>query len=309
MYRVLLYYKFVPIEDPAAFAAEHERWCRSLGLLGRILVAPEGLNGTVSGTPESCEAYMNGLKQDSRFADMAFKVEESDFNAFKKLFVRCRPEIITLGRPLKSKVWDKTGRYLSPKMARHLVDDPETVFLDGRNRYESDLGHFRGAICPDVQNFRELPDWIMSHRHLLEGKKIVTYCTGGIRCEKLTTWMLEAGFNDVYQLEGGIVSYGQDPEVDGEGFEGVNVVFDDRVVTGVGSRSVPITRCRECGTPTANYVNCANVVCNRRMILCEPCEQATARCCSTACRQAPERREKNAKLDKRKRAFARTDRV
>ncbi|MBV6457716.1 MAG: hypothetical protein HONBIEJF_00833 [Fimbriimonadaceae bacterium] len=296
MYRVLLYYKFVPIDDPAAFALEHEALCRSLGLLGRILIAREGINGTVSGTVEACDAYMTSMWADPKLANLEFKVEEANEHAFKKLFIRVRDEIITLGMPLSSPVHQRTGAYLSPLEAKAMLDRDDVVFLDGRNQYESELGHFRGAICPPVGAFREIPKWIEEHRADLEDKQIVTYCTGGIRCEKLTAWMLEAGFEHVFQVRGGIVCYGQDPDVQGDGFEGVNVVFDDRVVTPVGSRSRPITACRECGAPSSNYVNCANVVCNARIILCEACEIETQRCCCEACRQAPTHREKNQKL-------------
>lgn len=296
MYRVLLYYKFVPINDPVAFAAEHESLCRSLGLLGRILIASEGINGTVSGTAAACDAYMTSLWAMPGFADIEFKVDDAAEHAFKKLFVRVRDEIITLGRPLSEPVQCRTGTYLSPAEARAMLEAEDVVFLDGRNRYESDLGRFRHAHCPPVDAFRDIPQWIEEHRDDLKDKRIVTYCTGGIRCEKLTAWMLDAGFEHVFQIRGGIVCYGKDPDVQGEGFEGVNVVFDERVVTPVGAKSEPITFCRECGTPTFNYVNCANVVCNARMILCHACEERTGRCCSEDCRQAPNHRKKGEKL-------------
>lgn len=296
MYRVLLYYKFVQIDDPVAFAAQHEDVCRSLGLLGRILIANEGINGTVSGTTEACDAYMTSLWADPRFVDIEFKVDEASEHAFKKLFVRVRPEIITLGRPLSAPVRNRTGAYLSPVEAKAMLAEEDVVFLDGRNQYESGMGHFRGALCPPVDAFRDIPQWIEDHRDELQGKRIVTYCTGGIRCEKLTAWMLDVGFEHVFQVRGGIVCYGKDPEVEGEGFEGVNVVFDDRVVTPVGTKARAITVCRECGSPSSNYVNCANVICNARIILCEACEVVTDRCCSEACREAPLHREKNQKL-------------
>lgn len=296
MYRVLLYYKFVPISDPAAFAAEHEELCRFLGLLGRIIIASEGINGTVSGTEAACDAYMTAMWANPRFADMEFKVDEAQTHAFKKLFIRVRDEIITLGRPLSVPVHQRTGTHLTPIEAKELLDAEDVVFVDGRNDYESAMGHFRDALCPPVEAFRDIPDWLEEHRDALQDKRIVTYCTGGIRCEKLTAWMLDAGFEHVFQIRGGIVCYGQDPEVDGEGFEGVNVVFDDRVVTPVGSKAKALTVCQECGAPSFNYVNCANVICNVRIILCPECEATTGRCCSEACRTAPLHRDKNQKL-------------
>lgn len=292
---VLLYYKFTCIADPAAFAEAHRSLCESLQLRGRILIGAEGINGTVSGTAEDCDAYMQVCGTLPELNGIEFKVDAAEGHAFKALYVRVREEIITLGRPLAEPVHTRSGKHLSPSEFRAKMREEDTVILDGRNAYESELGRFEGALCPDVQNFREFPDWIESHREQLQGKQILTYCTGGIRCEKLTSWMLDAGFEDVYQLDGGIVMYGQDPATDGEGFEGVNVVFDERVVVPVGSKSKIVTRCRECDRLCADYVNCANVECNLRMILCPECESRVASCCSDVCRTAPRLRQKGKK--------------
>jgi UPF0176 protein len=294
-FRVLLYYWFTRIEDPRTFAEQHFARAEELGLKGRILIAAEGINGTVSGTAEACQAYMDELSADPRFHGIEFKVDEADQHAFKALHVRIRPEIITLGKPLSTPVHERTGPYLQPAEWKEMMEREDVVVLDGRNAYESELGRFKNAICPPVQNFRDLPDWILNHREELEGKTILTYCTGGIRCEKLTAWMLAEGFKDVYQLHGGIVMYGKDEATQGEGFEGVNVVFDERIAVPVGPKAEVVTTCRECGQPSANYVNCANVECNLRMIQCPACEAETGRCCSEACRQAPRKREKGLK--------------
>ena len=292
-YAVLLYYMFANVSDPEAFADEHRAFCEELGMRGRILIATEGINGTASGTREACETYMQSLA--AVFPGIEFKVESADGHAFKALYVRVRPEIITLGRTLTSRVHERTGSHLSPAEWREMMDREDVVILDGRNTYESEVGRFRGAVCPPIENFRELPDWIEEHRAELEGRTILTYCTGGIRCEKLTTWMLDAGFDKVFQLHGGIVSYGQDPQTEGDGFEGVNVVFDERVAVSAGPRSTIITTCRECGEPSANYVNCSNVECNIRMIQCPECEAMTSSSCSEACQSAPRRRAKGLK--------------
>lgn len=294
-FRVLLYYWFTKIEDPAGFADSHRALCESLNLRGRILIAEEGINGTVSGRAEHCDCYMEALKCDPRFAGIEFKIDGAEGHAFKALHVRVRNEIIALGRPLQSRVEEKSGVPLEPKRWREMMDRNDVVLLDGRNAYESEVGRFRGALCPPVQNFRELPEWIEENRQLLIGKKVLTYCTGGIRCEKLTTWMIEAGFEDVYQLHGGIVQYGKDPATLGEGFEGVNVVFDERIAVSAGEKSQVVTHCRECGAMSANYVNCANVECNLRMIQCPACEAETKRCCSEPCRGARRRRIKGKK--------------
>lgn len=295
-FQVLLYYLFVPIEDVELFADEHRSLCERLGLKGRIIIATEGINGTVSGSTESCAAYMEAVRADPRFKDIEFKIDDAPEIAFKKLFVRVRPEIITLGLPLDRPVHEETGPRLTPAEWRAMMEREDVVIVDGRNDYESELGHFRGAICPPVESFRELPAWFLENRDKLAGKTMLTYCTGGIRCEKLTAWLRQEGFGDVYQLHGGIVMYGKDPETQGELFEGVNVVFDDRVVVSAGERSTLITHCRECGELSANYVNCANVLCNKRIILCPACEVHTERCCSDECRNSDTRREKGKKL-------------
>lgn len=293
MNEVLLYYLFTDVADPASVAAEQDAFCRAHGLKGRILVAREGINGTVSGSKESCEAYVQWMAT-GPFGATEFKREPCEEIAFKKLFVRERTEMIALGAPVEMAV---RGEYLEPEAWRTLLDDPDVVILDGRNDYESRLGRFRGAICPPLASFRDFPEWLRAHRALLEGKKILTYCTGGIRCEKLSAWMLAEGFENVYQLHGGITRYAQHPGVEGDGFEGVNVVFDERVAVSAGPRAVPIiTQCEFCGTASSNYVNCAYVVCNKRIIMCPSCEETLERCCSDDCRSRPEKREKGMKF-------------
>lgn len=289
-YAVLLYYKFQAIADAAEYALAHRILCEELELRGRVLVAPEGINGTVSGELDRTEAYKIALSGD--FPGIEFKEDFADEHAFKKLIVKARHEIISLGVTPKS----APAPTLEPEAWRARLDDENVVLLDGRNNYESELGRFQNAVCPDVESFRDFPAWLEANEGLLRGKTILTYCTGGIRCEKLSAYLLDRGHKDVFHLRGGICTYAQDPVTQGEGFEGVNVVFDERVVVSAGDKAKPLTACRECGEQTTNYVNCANVICNRRLILCTSCEQATERCCSEPCRQAPNRREKGAKL-------------
>lgn len=295
-FRVLLYYWFTQIDDPDSFATEHRALCEQLGLKGRIIIAKEGINGTVSGTSAATEQYQRALTADPRFEGMEFKVDESDRHAFKAMHIRVRPEIITLGVPLVHPVPGNTAPYLDGTAWRDGLHDPNTVVIDTRNTYETEVGHFENAICPPIENFRELPEWLLANKHLLDGKRILTYCTGGIRCEKLTVWMQEVGFQNVYQLQGGIVKYSKDPAVLGEGFEGLNVVFDDRVVTEAGPNSKITTRCARCNALSINYLNCANVDCNLRIILCEKCEEETGRTCCDACAQSERKRIKGAKL-------------
>ncbi|MDY0395318.1 rhodanese-related sulfurtransferase [Virgibacillus halophilus] len=287
-YQVLLYYKFVPLEDPEGFAAEHLKFCKNLGLKGRILVAHEGINGTVSGTMEQTQKYMDAMHCDSRFADMPFKIDQHDGHAFKKMHVRHRPELVTLRLDDAVSPIEKTGKFLSPSEFFKAMQEEDAVILDTRNDYEYELGHFRGAINPDIASFRDLPEWIKEHKDELKGKKVLTYCTGGIRCEKFTGWLMDEGIEDVNQLHGGIVTYGKDPEVQGELWDGQCYVFDERL-------SVPINRKEHVvvgvdyfdGKPCERYVNCANPDCNRQMLCSEENEHKYMRGCSHECRVSP----------------------
>lgn len=288
-YQVLLYYKYTTVDDPEQFAKEHLAFCNSIGLKGRILVATEGINGTVSGTIEATKKYMAYMHADSRFNDMVFKIDPADKHAFKKMHVRPRPEIVSLSlendvNPLKT-----TGKYLSPIEFKKALLDEDTVILDARNDYEFDLGHFRGAIRPDIKAFRELPNWVEENRDQLTGKKVVTYCTGGIRCEKFSGWLKTVGFEDVSQLHGGIATYAKDEQTKGEYWDGQMYVFDERI-------SVPINHVNPSvvghdyfdGTPCERYINCANPHCNKQILSSEENEVKYLHSCSHECRVHPD---------------------
>lgn len=287
-YQVLLYYNYVHIEDPEAYAMEHLQFCKDLELKGRILVAQEGINGTVSGTIEQTEKYMEAMHADPRFSDMAFKIDAHDGHAFKKMHVRPRKELVTLRLEDDINPLQTTGKHLSPKEFYEAMQDEETVVIDARNDYEYDLGHFRGAIRPDIETFRDLPDWIRENKDQINGKRVLTYCTGGIRCEKFSGWLLEEGFEDVGQLHGGIVTYGKDPEVQGELWDGQCYVFDERI-------SVPINQKEHVivgvdyfdGEPCERYVNCADPDCNKQILCSEENEHKYLRGCTHECRTSP----------------------
>lgn len=291
-YRVLLYYKYVPIENSEEYTEEHLTFCKELGLKGRILVADEGINGTVSGTVEQTQKYIDTMHADPRFEDMEFKIDEADGHAFKKMHVRHRPEIVSLR--LGEEDIDPneiTGEYLEPKEFYEELQRDDVVVLDARNDYEYDLGHFRGAIRPDIRSFRELPDWVKKNREKLEGKRVLTYCTGGIRCEKFSGWLKKEGFDDVGQLHGGIVTYGKDPEVKGELWDGKCYVFDERISVPVNQvEHVVVGRDYFTGEPCERYVNCANPECNEQIIMSEENEHFYLRSCSHECRVHPRNR-------------------
>jgi len=290
-FNCLLYYAFVRIDDPAELVRAQEILCRELGLRGRILVAHEGLNGTVSGTREACEHYMRVVHNDLRFANMTFKVDVVDGHVFRKLFVREKKEIVTFRSPVPVSPSQQTGKHLSPKEFCKKLTDPNVVVVDGRADYEYDIGHFEGALRPDIASFREFPEWIAKNLADAKDKTILTYCTGGIRCEKLTSYLMAEGFTDVNQLDGGIVSYGKDSEVQGALWKGLCYVFDERIAVEINSdpqRSV-VGRCHHCGTETETYINCANMMCNKQHLSCDACTQQFNQSCSIECMDAPSR--------------------
>ncbi|AYV72572.1 rhodanese-related sulfurtransferase [Bacillus sp. PK3-056] len=287
-YRVLLYYKYVPIENPEELTKEHLAFCKELGLLGRILISHEGINGTVSGTVEQTDKYIEAMRQDPRFSDTIFKIDEADGHAFKKMHVRHKKELVNLSLEDDVDPLKLTGKHLKPAEFYEKMQDPETIVIDARNDYEYDLGHFRGAIKPEIETFRELPQWIKENKDKLEGKKILTYCTGGVRCEKFSGWLMKEGFEDVSQLDGGIVTYGKDPEVQGELWDGQCYVFDQRISVPVNQKEhVIVGRDFFTGEPCERYVNCANPECNRKMLCSEENEEKYMRSCSHECRTHP----------------------
>ncbi len=289
LYRILLYYKFVRIDDHVAFAEAHLDFCRSIGVRGRIIVAPEGINGTVSGTVEQTELYKQGLCKDPRFADMWFKTDESDNHVFRKMFVRAKDELVTFRVEDHTDPNELTGRYLSPAEFYETMQRDDVVILDGRSDYEYDLGHFKNAIRPDIKSFREFPDWIRNNMEQYKDKTVLTYCTGGIRCEKLTGFMLKEGFRDVAQLQGGIVTYGRDEQTQGRSWVGKCYVFDERISVPVNRAEeyTIVSQCHHCGAICDRYVNCANLDCHKQHFCCEECEPKYRRSCSEACMDAP----------------------
>ncbi|MFP7225773.1 rhodanese-related sulfurtransferase, partial [Priestia filamentosa] len=214
--------------------------------------------------------------------------DEEDEHAFQKMHVRYRPELVNLQLNEDINPHELTGKYLEPKEFYEQMQDDNTLVIDARNDYEYDVGHFRGAIRPDIRTFRELPDWIKENKEMLDGKKILTYCTGGIRCEKFSGWLVREGFEDVSQLHGGIVTYGKDPEVQGQLWDGQCYVFDKRLTVPVNRvEHVIVGKDYFSGEPCERYVNCANPECNKQIICSEENEHKYMRGCTHECRVTP----------------------
>lgn len=282
MYQILLYYKYTPIADPELFRQEQWGLCQRLGLKGRIIVGKEGLNGTVEGTQEATEEYVRLLRENPSFADIHMKRSTGTGTAFPKLSVKVREEIVS-GHLFKDDVNPRevTGKYLSPEeLHAWIKEGREFYIVDMRNEYEHKVGHFAGSILPPLENFRDLPKTLPILKHL-KNKTILTVCTGGVRCEKASGFLVKHGFSDVYQLAGGIVSYME--KYPGEDFKGSLYVFDGRVTMAFGGHEI-IGRCERCAEPSERYVNCANLRCHKHFICCTACAATNETAvCSSLC--------------------------
>ncbi len=276
---ILLFYKYVPIENPRDFREEHILVCKEIGLRGRILVAQEGINGSVSGTQEQTEQYKSFIRSDSRFADIIFKEETGISNPFKKMAVKVKKEIVNFGVAVNL---DNTGEHITPKEFLDIYNlNDDVLIVDARNEYESHVGKFKGAITLPIQTFREFPKKALEILGDKKDKKIVMYCTGGIRCEKASAYLKENGFKDVSQLNGGILTFGK--EFPDSVWEGKCFVFDKRMTSSVNKEEKPVTHCELCDMPCDLYKNCANTNCDRYCTVCISCEQMFGGCCSQTC--------------------------
>lgn len=265
---VILFYKYGPIAEPESFAAAQRALCLQLGLKGRVLIASEGINGTLAGPADAVKEYTAALHAEARFADVAVKTSDGDAATFPKLVVKVRKEIVTLGAGALEP--DQHNQLSPGEWKRMLEEDPEAIALDIRNRYESDAGRFAGAVVCDIEHFRELPDYVNELSELKQ-KKLLIYCTGGIRCEKASALLRSRGFRDVFQLHGGIVSYQE--QFGNEHWQGECFVFDQRMTVRVDDALVQIARCAHTGATTSRFVNCLHDPCHRLFILSEEAER------------------------------------
>jgi len=268
---VLLFYKYVRIDDPAVFLTDHKALCEKLQIKGRYVIAHEGLNGTCEGTPGAINEYVKILTADSRFADMHIKYSKGTGTAFPKLKIKVRPEIVSLG--LKENDIDPnamTGTHLAPDELHQWFENGEDfTIIDMRNDYEHMVGHFPNSVLPKLKNFRDLPKELPNLAHLKD-KKVLTVCTGGVRCEKASGYLKREGFTDVYQLDGGMVSYME--QYPGKNFNGAMYSFDGRNVIDYDSGTHEIIgKCRRCDRATENYIDCKNESCHGQFLYCKNC--------------------------------------
>lgn len=281
----LSFYAYAKIEDPKKFRDDLFIAWNALDALGRIYVAHEGINAQMSVPADQFEAFRNTLEVYDFMKGIRLNVAvEQDDHSFLKLTVKVRHKIVADG--LNDETFDVTnkGVHLKAKEFNDLLEDPNTIVVDFRNHYESEVGHFEGAITPDVETFREsLPIINEQLQDYKEDKNLLMYCTGGIRCEKASAYFKHQGFKNVFQLEGGIIEYARQVKEDGveSKFIGKNFVFDHRL----GERITDdiVSQCHQCGKPCDNHTNCANDGCHLLFIQCDDCKAAMENCCSTEC--------------------------
>lgn len=274
-YQILLFYKYVFIEDPKAVRDWFFDLGKKYGLTGRFIVAHEGLNITCEGVLENTELFIKEMETDPRFLGIHMKRSVGTGNAFPRLSVKVRNELVSahLGScdvdPNKV-----TGTHLQPEeLHRWFEEGKEFYIVDMRNMYECEVGKFSGSYIPTLNNFRDLPKIIKEIAHL-KNKTVLTVCTGGVRCEKASGYLITQGFKDVYQLDGGIVSYME--KYPNEHFEGKLYVFDQREVMGFYTddpNHTVIGRCAVCKTPAEHYADCDRPWCARHFVLCHECEK------------------------------------
>ncbi len=293
-YQVIIFYKYTPVADPAGFAAWQRAACKKIGIFGRILIAHEGINGTVEGTPEQIAQYVNAMHAQNGaagmfgdFADVWFKSSPGTGTAFKKLKVKVRSEIVTTGLPPQHDVNPNqvAGTHLeADELKQWIVNGEEFTIIDMRNDYEYAVGHFTGSRSSGMNNFRDLahvaPDFAE-----LKHKKVLTVCTYGVRCEKASGYLKQQGFTDVYQLHGGIGTYMK--KYPGQDFAGSLYVFDDRMTERFTDAYDVVGVCVSCGAKSERYGNCAWNDCHKQLIICDACApSAAAIWCSAGCQAA-----------------------
>ncbi len=278
MQKILLYYKFTPIKDPVVVMLWQKTLTDSLNLRGRILISPHGINGTVGGEMSDLKKYIKATKQFPGFKKIMFKWSEGTREDFPRMSVKVRDELVAFNAADELRVDENGvvggGKHLKPKALHKLVEERgnDIVFFDGRNAHEAAIGKFKDAIVPDTNTTHDFISELESGKYDdIKDKPVVTYCTGGIRCEVLSSLMKNRGFEEVYQIDGGIVKYGEAYTDDGL-WEGSLRVFDDRIKVEFSDHAKTIGECVHCQGKTSNYENCAWVACNDLVLICENCK-------------------------------------
>lgn len=319
MHKVILYYKYLEIPNPAAVVKQQKELCASLGLKGRILIAREGINGTLEGTEENVLKYCEDFNQNPFFysnnetkqqkigfgfqnfsstpemvsvfaSNVKIKVSPGTGQAFKKLVVKERVEIVASHLPEGISPERITGKYLSAEELHEWYETGKEFYIvDMRNDYETNVGYFENSIASQIANFRYLPEVLQKIDHL-KNKTVVTVCTGGVRCEKASGFLLAKGFKDVYQLKDGIVTYME--KYPNKHFKGKLYVFDSRYLVGFNTEAAEheiVGKCYKCKIPCEQFVNCAVDECHYHFICCNNCLVEGKAFCSEKCEKAKQK--------------------
>ncbi len=283
--RTLSFYRYVQIDDPHTYRDELYRAWESMGCLGRIYLAKEGINAQMNVPIDQWNIFIEHLSADEKLNNIPLKIAvEDDNKSFYKLKIKVRKKIVADGLDDNTfNPWD-TGNHLSAVEFNEALENGAIV-IDMRNHYESEVGHFKGAITPDADTFRQELKMVEKMLEGKEEKKILMYCTGGIRCEKASAYFKHLGFKDVNQLKGGIIEYAHQVEEQGlqNNYVGKNFVFDERLGERISDEV--IAHCHQCGEPCDAHTNCENLECHILFIQCDACKAKYERCCSPECQE------------------------
>ncbi len=278
--KILLFYRFTPLADPEALRLWQRDLGESLGLGGRIILSKHGINGTVGGELKAVKTYLRKTREYAPFHDLDVTWSEGKGDDFPRLSVRVRDELVSFGAPGELVV-DADGvvgggTRVTPSELHDLVAAKDVTFFDGRNAFEAEIGRFKGAVVPDVANTRDFVAELDSGKYdHLKQQPVVTYCTGGIRCEVLSALMVARGFREVYQVDGGVATYGEQYRDEGL-WEGSLYVFDNRMSVQFSDRAAVLGRCVCCGDPTSRMQNCSDLACREQLVVCGVCGGASS---------------------------------
>ena len=297
MPEVLAYYLFTPIDDPHGEVARHLAFMQGRDIRCRVYLSEEGINGQMSASVPDSQAYQEWLRSVPRFKNISFKAHPHPEHVFPRATVKYRKQLVAIDEKVDIAL---TGEHVPPQKWKEMLQnrDEKTLLLDVRNDYEWEIGHFEGAELPELETFRQFPQYARELRQSRDPKetKIMMYCTGGIRCELYSALLKKEGFENVYQLDGGVINYGLEEGHDL--WRGKLFVFDDRLSVPIDEKTEEvISHCRHCNAPSDVYYNCANMDCNELFLACPECAEKLRGCCCESCTEMPRLRpyEKNAR--------------
>jgi UPF0176 protein len=284
-FQVLAYYFFIPIENPHLEVSRHLIFMQDKDVRCRVYISSEGINGQMSASPEDSQAYQNWIKSDPRFKDMVFKIHMHTEHVFPRVTIKFRKQLVAIDEQVNIAL---TGERVSPEKWKAMLQerDEKTLLLDVRNDYEWEIGHFEGAELLKLESFRQFPQYARQLKESCDPKetKVMMYCTGGIRCELYSALLKKEGFEQIYQLDGGVINYGLR---EGHDFwRGKLFVFDDRLAVPIDEKTEEvISCCRHCQVLSDIYYNCANMDCNELFLSCPECAEKLKGCCCKQCTQ------------------------